>query len=112
MIPKKASDPSNKKYSYESLIIHDILAVSRYKKYHPRLGEYIFPKKLDSNYFSASTDFYIGRIKRIHQYIESLILEASDQHRFYNYVNNKLKFKNNITRLVTNEFLFYTKKTI
>lgn len=52
---------------------------------------------------------------RLFQNIENLILTASSQHRA-NYCNEdgtlKSESQNNITRLVTNEFSFYTKKPL
>jgi hypothetical protein len=95
----------------EPLIIHDVLAVSYYKMNQPNpLGEYIPWRKAKNNILSGNflPDAFVDKINRVHRFIESLISKVADQHRLSNYVQNLLKFPNNVTRLVTNEFLFYT----
>lgn len=50
-------------------------------------------------------------INRLYGYIDSLITQAADKHKTENCKDGQLKpdRMNNITRLVTNEFFFYTK---
>ena len=94
------------------LIIRDIVVVAYGSKSDVPAGEYSPPGKYGGNEIDEN-ETPDALIERLYKHIEGLVSVASEQHRNENCVEDRSQLdssaKNNITRLVTNEFCFYTK---
>lgn len=95
----------------DKLIVQDIVVVSKFNKKHTLAGEFNNPHKFGGNKINPDEDAK-HLIGRLYSYISELILFAAHSHKTSNCKpdSNELQAdcKNNVTRLITNEFFFYT----
>lgn len=92
--------------------IQDIVVAAKAKSGNPT-GEFGNPT-LSGGRMPPHNESQQQVIDRLFTYASSLITDAAEQHKANNFANGKIipGKENNITRLVTNEFFFYTKQPL
>lgn len=110
MQPRKTEKKS--KLNNNALVIQDVLVISDYYKKYTLAGEFEDPHKFGGNKLDSKEDPK-KLIKRLYNYISILINYTAKHHQSLNCKPGSIELKdekkNRITRLLTNEFFFYTK---